>query len=209
MPARSRKFCTLAGFAMPEMMRPSPKMRPASALTRSAMLSASDQVRASTKTVAKPVAMKVAVATSERSDNRAIPQTPWPLGAAAAEACTTDESPGHGHEAQIAGDGLGAGRPSLPPDRRAEPRPVRAGRRKRRSRRISRRSAAHSGVAATPWRKTTIAPAFRQSGRYARRAGASGVSLNWPLAEADAGAQRQVRRAAEVALDGRERIKTA
>ena len=83
-PPTSRKPRILAGLAMPETMRPSPKTRPASKeamAVHMAGLPVHDRFSRwrITNTVATPAAMKATVAASERGERRASPHTPWPL----------------------------------------------------------------------------------------------------------------------------------
>ena len=74
MPARSRKLSTFAGSDMPDNTSPRPKIRPIANWETIAMM-AHPKCRA-TKTVRTPVAMKVMVATSERTESREMPHTP-------------------------------------------------------------------------------------------------------------------------------------
>ena len=81
---RSRKPITLAGLAMPEMIKPQPKPSPPGRLPRQNACCFSQfgfpQITCiSTEATTKPVTIKTPVATSERSDRRESPHTPCPL----------------------------------------------------------------------------------------------------------------------------------
>ena len=77
-PARSRKFCTFAGLAMPEIEQPKAEDETGKRIDGDAHGQPPTTCRI-TNTVTKPVDMKIAVATTERNDSREIPHTPWPL----------------------------------------------------------------------------------------------------------------------------------
>ena len=78
MASTSRKPKTLSGRIMPEMKRPEPKMKPQTRLASARMIDQTPMPWRVTATTAMAAAMKIKVATIERGDSRAMPQTPCP-----------------------------------------------------------------------------------------------------------------------------------
>lgn len=76
-PRTSRKPNTFAGCVMPEITRPAPKISPHRRLARIFIGQAPRAWRMTATTMAA-IAIKTMVATIERVENRAIPQTPCP-----------------------------------------------------------------------------------------------------------------------------------